>query len=216
MRQNGHLIHGMTAMLTSYGFYSQALNVDFVRHVSKTFAGPFEFLTILAAIGTILYAFVAISTIFFPKIRRFRIDFLVIIMSIECAISLAFWSVYLYDPQLLFVTEGSKLRGAYLNPIVDACLHLFPAVGLLLEFFLHIDYPHGDFGRHQRLIAMACVGYTSWLLFLRWVNGSWVYPVFSIFPIWFLFILFPLNVFLVLSVFSKLVSWKLVIDRYLE
>jgi hypothetical protein len=215
MRQNGHLIHGMTALLTSYGFYSQALNADFVRHISKTFAGPFEFLTILTAMGTILYAFVAISTIYFPKMKRPRIDLLSIVMSIECAISLAFWSVYAYDPQLLFVTEGSRLQGAYLNPIIDACLHLFPAIGLLLEFFLHIDYPHEDFRRHQRLITGACTGYTTWLLFLRWVNGNWVYPVLSIFPVWFLFILFPFNIYMVLSIFSKLVSWKLVLDRYI-
>lgn len=32
MLQNGHLVHGMAALLTSYGMYSQSLNEDFGNH----------------------------------------------------------------------------------------------------------------------------------------------------------------------------------------
>lgn len=141
-------------------------------------------------------------------ILGFRHDLLAIVLSIECSISLAFWSVYLYDPKLLFVTEGSKMRGAYLNPLIDACLHLFPSIFLLIEFFLHINYPLVDFHRHQRLVGGSCLGYTCWLIFLRYMNGAWVYPIFGLFPIYALFIIFPLNIFLTVYIFSKLVSWK--------
>jgi hypothetical protein len=132
-----------------------------------------------------------------------RTDLLAVAVSVETGISVVFWGVYAYNPQLLFVSEGSRLKGHTINPIVDICLHLFPAIGLLLEFFLHIRYPMHRYRRHQRLISLFCLGYCMWVTFLRWKNGAWVYPVIELLPPRLVPVVFLLGTFLANAIFSQ-------------
>lgn len=108
-------------------------------------------------------------------LQRFR-DWLftTLVFPIGSFVAVVFWSLYLFDRELIFPASMDAFFPAWLNHL----MHTLPLAAVVLETVLVY---HAHQRGHARLvpISVAYILYLSWLMYIRVVGGFWVYPVFE-------------------------------------
>ncbi|XP_068217199.1 androgen-dependent TFPI-regulating protein-like isoform X3 [Palaemon carinicauda] len=112
-------------------------------------------------------------------------------------VSLIFWSLYAIDRELIFPAELDLWFPAWLNHV----MHTLPAIGVLIEVFMVCHVYETGVKRFKPIVA-AYFMYLTWICYIAYFGGIWVYPVFEVFDmtgrtIFFAALLFP-NLFFVL------------------
>lgn len=107
------------------------------------------------------------------KIRDFVLTTLVVPLGVF--IPLIFWGLYAVDRELIFPVSMDAWFPAWLNHL----MHTLPIIATLLEVvFVNHVYPRGRVLYVPIIIAAAL--YVSWLCFIAYHGGFWVYPVFEV------------------------------------
>ncbi|XP_023567931.1 androgen-dependent TFPI-regulating protein isoform X2 [Octodon degus] len=90
-----------------------------------------------------------------------------------CAfVFLVFWTIFLYNRELIYPKALDGVFPAWMNHAVHSFIFLFS----LIEIFLRPHrYPSKKTG--FALLAVGSLGYISRILWLHSVTGHWVYPV---------------------------------------
>ncbi|XP_045118467.1 androgen-induced gene 1 protein-like isoform X1 [Portunus trituberculatus] len=110
---------------------------------------------------------------FLQKLRDFVLTTLVVPLGVF--IPLIFWGLYAVDRDLIFPVSMDAWFPSWLNHL----MHTLPLIASLLEVvFVNHVYPRGRILYIPIIVASAL--YVSWLCFIAYYGGFWVYPVFEV------------------------------------
>uniref|UniRef100_A0A0P4WGU4 Androgen-dependent TFPI-regulating protein n=1 Tax=Scylla olivacea TaxID=85551 RepID=A0A0P4WGU4_SCYOL len=110
---------------------------------------------------------------FLQKLRDFLLSTLVVPLGVF--IPLIFWGLYAVDRELIFPVSLDAWFPGWLNHL----MHTLPLIASLLEVvFVNHVYPRGRILYIPIIVASAL--YVSWLCFIAYYAGFWVYPVFEV------------------------------------
>ncbi|CAF1008567.1 unnamed protein product [Brachionus calyciflorus] len=167
----------------------------------KTFGGRYKYLTSLDMILQLVF----FSICFIDSLREliFKKSFLKDLRSfifrslafpIGTFVFFSFWLIYFIDRELVF----PKIYDAIIPSWHNHIMHTLPLIGVIIECYLN-KY------EYQKSSKVGCIptflvsiGYLIWVLIVRKYGGIWVYP--------FMAVLSTLQRFLVLSIFSAIVT----------
>ncbi|KAI8074078.1 FAR-17a/AIG1-like protein [Gongronella butleri] len=148
-----------------------AVHFLYVNPFAQGFGGHFQYLTILG----LLWATVAFAI---NMVRCFQSNALAaayevvyhIATPLEALISIMYWTMVYLDPELL-VPKGVEP----IPFVVDAALHLSPAVLLWTDFLL-LNQDFKRSWRHAGYIFVFAISYYLWSWLCQTQNGYWPYP----------------------------------------
>lgn len=176
------------------------------KHLNET-GGRFKYLTILNVllqcgyyglsvvndlIGSETRVYKQQSSI--QKLRDWLFTSLVFPMGLF--VSFIFWILFAIDRELIFPASLDLWFPNWLNHV----MHTLPAIGVVLELWMVCHIYQNGLKRFVPILA-AYVLYLSWICYIAYAAGIWVYPVFEVLDIpgravFFAFLLLP-NVFFV-------------------
>lgn len=84
----------------------------------------------------------------------------------------SFWSIYSYDRELVYPLVLDSFIPQWLNH----AMHTYVLPLLLIEL---VACSHQYPSKKKGLLALSifCFSYVSWLLWVHWASGIWVYPI---------------------------------------
>ncbi|XP_010621165.1 androgen-dependent TFPI-regulating protein isoform X2 [Fukomys damarensis] len=119
---------------------------------------------------------------------------------------LAFWTIFLYDRELIYPKVLDGMFPGWLNHAMHSFIFLFSLIEIILRPH---HYPPRKTG--LTLLAISSVGYISRILWLHSKTGQWVYPVLAKLSPLGLTAFFFLSYFLIASIYllgERLNQWK--------
>ncbi|XP_046961507.1 androgen-induced gene 1 protein-like [Vanessa cardui] len=157
------------------------------------------FLTIWCLILQTVYHFIALLNDIFgssakspkkpPIIRQIKDTLFSLAFATAIYVSIAFWSIYAIDKELIFPEHIEKLYHPSFNHVLHTTVSVFIIIELLTSYR---NYPSRKIGFSVMLTFF--ISYIVWFFTIYAKTGAWVYPVFELFN-------WPLRVvFIVLSV----------------
>ncbi|XP_034841110.1 androgen-dependent TFPI-regulating protein-like [Maniola hyperantus] len=171
------------------------------------------FLTIWCLILQTVYHFVAFlndvvgTNVQSPKktpiIRQIKDTLFSIAFPTAIYVSLAFWSIYAIDKELIFPERIEKLY----HPALNHVMHTTVSVFIIIELFTsYRNYPSRKLG--YIVTYLFYVSYLVWFFVVYAQTGAWVYPVFEPlnWPLRFLFIALSLSIATGLYIFGEKVN----------
>ncbi|CAF4871490.1 unnamed protein product [Pieris macdunnoughi] len=183
------LLHIFSAVLNSYILWYDQVYVN-VFHGNSLDTYPFKsrilFLTLWNFVLHGVYHWVALANDVFgtdeasprnpPLIRKLKDLLFTLAFPLGVYVSIAFWSVYAVDKELIFPERVEK---AY-PPWINHPLHTFVSVFIILEMLTsNVTYP-------RRMVGLAMINifmfsYLGFLFVVYGRTGEWVYPVLAYF-----------------------------------
>lgn len=97
-----------------------------------------------------------------------------IVFPIGIFVSLAFWSIYFIDKQMVYPDPLSSIIPEWQNQI----MHTLPAVGVLAEHLLNAqNHKYPSLFKGISITGLFVLHYCVWILYIGTDSGKWVYPV---------------------------------------
>ncbi|CAH2105006.1 unnamed protein product [Euphydryas editha] len=109
-----------------------------------------------------------------PIIRRIKDTLFTLAFVAAIYVSLAFWSIYFIDKELIFPDHIEKLY----HPSINHVMHTTVAVFIIIDMLMtHINYPSRKIGFTVTMTFF--ISYIIWFFYIYAKTGAWVYPVFD-------------------------------------
>lgn len=90
-------------------------------------------------------------------------------------VSFIFWALYAFDRELIFPASLDAWFPSWLNHI----MHTLPVVGTILELYIVYHFYQKGWRLYVPILA-AYFLYLSWICYIAYAGGIWVYPVFEV------------------------------------
>ncbi|MEE6514158.1 hypothetical protein FKM82_022166 [Ascaphus truei] len=153
-------------------------------HGAHTYGGRWKYLTFInQVLQTVFFAVCLLADLaqlfhsskkglshFLLLLRDFT--FCVLAFPIGVFVVTSFWSIYAYDRELIYPAVLDSLIPQWLNH----SMHTFVLPLLLLELCASShQYPSKKTGLFS--LSIFCFAYLSWILWIYYTAGIWVYPI---------------------------------------
>ncbi|XP_023942362.1 androgen-induced gene 1 protein [Bicyclus anynana] len=198
------LLHLSVASLNTFVMWYDQTYITFPFAVKEMEGFPLKsrsmFLTIWCLILQTVYHFVAFLNDVFgtnaqspkktPVIRQIKDTIFSLAFPTAIYVSIAFWSIYAIDKELIFPERISKLYHPALNHVMHTTVSLF----IIIELFTsYRNYPSRKVG--YMVTFSFYISYLVWFFIVYAKTGAWVYPVFQPlnWPMRFLFIILSVS-----------------------
>lgn len=109
-----------------------------------------------------------------PIIRRIRDNLFTIAFCVAMYVSIAFWSIYSIDKELIFPERIAKLYHPSVNHVMHSTVGIFIMIELLTS---NINFPSRKFG--LSLLYTFLLTYLIWFFNIYFKTGAWVYQIFE-------------------------------------
>lgn len=173
----------------AYAIYFQYYLVDIPESVSKTrnlFGGPWKFLTFINLWIQLFYFLASFLNGLFGTEVRSRAKssrlqstrdwlFASLAFPIGMFVGVMFWGLFFINRDLVFPAKYDAYIPAFENHLLHTTVIPLQLIELLTVF--HV-YPPRTKG--MMLTALFCFGYLTWICYIAYVGGFWVYPVFKV------------------------------------
>ncbi|KAL1916888.1 uncharacterized protein VTP21DRAFT_5085 [Calcarisporiella thermophila] len=171
--RNGYRIflHLIGILSFSWSFY--ILSTVNNPKITRSFGSHYIFLTILGLLLSLIAFVIALLVDLTGEIKGLKSlsEFLLVIgIALESVITVLYWSISLYDRELLKHPDMPEIPFLF-----DLSLHLFPAVFIWIDFLVFSKNFIRQ-NRHILFIYIVAFCYGSWAHFCYLKNGFWAYP----------------------------------------
>ncbi|XP_072936535.1 androgen-induced gene 1 protein-like [Epargyreus clarus] len=109
-----------------------------------------------------------------PIIRKIKDTLFSLAFPVAIYVSLAFWSIYAVDKQLIFPDHIERLYPKWVNHVMHTTVAIFIIIELLSSYRSYPSRATGFF----IIIAFNC-SYILWMFVIYMRTGVWVYPIFD-------------------------------------
>ncbi|XP_075032896.1 androgen-dependent TFPI-regulating protein-like isoform X2 [Mixophyes fleayi] len=168
-----------------FGVYQNvAVTGSALGHGANTYGGRWKYLTFInQVLQTVFFGFCVscdLVQLCLSNRNRFCIflsrlkdcTFGVLAFPIGVFVATSFWSIYAYDRELVYPKELDSIIPQWLNHT----MHTFILPLLLIELLAcSHQYPSKKSGLATLMVF--CFAYLSWILWVYYASGIWVYPI---------------------------------------
>lgn len=184
------LIHSAGVANYFYGIYFQLYLIDIPESVSKTrnaYGGAWKFLTFwnlwiqlafhLSGLLNCLFGTSAATRSGSGFLQRTRdLLFATLAFPIGIFVGAMFWGLYHIDRDLIFPARYDKYIPAFENHVLHTTVLVLQLLELCVTY--HV-YPRRR-SAGMTTTAVFCFVYLSWICYIAYAGGFWVYPVFKV------------------------------------
>ncbi|XP_066481718.1 androgen-dependent TFPI-regulating protein [Tiliqua scincoides] len=148
------------------------------------YGGQWKFLTVLNLLFQVIFFGISLLADAFVLMKKFRIAkfifpfrdllFGALVFPICMFVFAMFWTLYAYDRELVYPKSIDFVIPAWMNQAMHTSILPLTLLDLLIT---PRRYPSK--GKGLSLLTITMVAYLCWLLWIHFVTGNWVYPVFE-------------------------------------
>lgn len=185
------LSHAVLFIFFLYGlYYDEYHNIppagSKTEQFRNNFGGRFKYLTHLDMLLQCGFFVLCVLNDFFgsntmtlsrqsslQKLRDWLFTSLVFPMGVF--VSFIFWALYAFDRELIFPASLDEWFPSWLNHI----MHTLPVIGTILEMYMVYHFYLKGWKLYVPILV-AYFLYLSWICYIAYAGGIWVYPVFEV------------------------------------
>ncbi|XP_039205407.1 androgen-dependent TFPI-regulating protein [Crotalus tigris] len=150
----------------------------------QLFGGQWRYLSVLIVFLQVFFYGISLLTSAFILMKKQRIATIMIsfkdlifsslVFPFSTFVIVSFWSIYLYDRELIIPKSMDSLFSEWINHGMHTLV--FP---LGLVEMVVVPHQYSSVGKSLSILGMTALGYQLWVLYYFAKTGKWLYPFFE-------------------------------------